>query len=216
MVYEAIAESNLDPAECKLLVIDDKALITHDSGSTFEFRHIARTLRDPIYVFKVNAVAADSSFCRSATLNTIEDVVKIIREWADEVKLVADIPDYWAELQRSNQEFVVGAQWADNTPFTKDEQRRIVIELKAITEHVKERLDLNSEQTAQIEEWQDEVAEASTRLGRKDWKLLVYGTIVNLVVADVVTPGVARNIFAMLIQGIAHLVSGSEPPQILA
>jgi transposase InsO family protein len=102
-----------------------------------------------------------------------------------------------------------------NTAFSQDEQRQIAVQLQQITEQLKKQFELTNEQTERIEEWREEVVEASERIGRKDWKLLAYGTIVNLAVTDVVTPDVARHIFTLLIQGIAHLIGGSGPPQIV-
>ncbi len=215
-IYEAIAASNLDPAECSINQYDlepvTKVEIRHNnSGSTFEFHPITGMS------YRVTYNVIDGHNYTYDTVRNIKDLTLNIRRWGNEVKLTAETPDLWAELWRSRQ-FVVDIMWADtsNTPFTKDEQSRIAVQLEAFTEHVKERFDLNSEQTAHIEEWRDEVTESSERLGRKDWKLLAYGTIVNLVVTDAVTPEVARHIFIMLIQGIVHLIGGSEPPQILA
>jgi hypothetical protein len=102
-VYEAIAESGFDPAECELMLTDDKALITHESGSTFEFGRDYRKMRDPIFRFRVNTVVADSSVRNFFTTCTIGDISKSIREWADEVKLIVDMPDRWAESRRSRE-----------------------------------------------------------------------------------------------------------------
>lgn len=212
-LFEAIAASTLDPAECSLVEIGSKVLISHKrSSSTLELSEP----KDFPGRYGIDYYVDDGhhySFSRRG----FEYVARILTQWAEEVKAITDAPDLWAELQRNSQELVVGIMWADtdNTPFTKDEQRQIVVELGAFTEHVKERFDLNSEQTAHIEELRDEVAEASTRLGRKDWKLLAYGAIVNLVVTNAVTPEIARHIFIVLIQGIAHIIGGSGPPQII-
>lgn len=144
-----------------------------------------------------------------------------IEQWASEVKryveIDAQIPDLWEELRREK-EFLADIQHNDssNTPFTSDERRQIVAELEAIKEQVKEQFDLTSEQTAHIDEWKDEVADASERVGRKDWRLLVYGTIVNLVVTDALPPEVARHILSLFIHIVAQLFGGGGPTGILA
>ena len=86
---------------------------------------------------------------------------------------------------------------------------------------MKERFDLTSEQIARVEKRLDEAAEASERMGRKDWILLFGGTILNLIVTDTLTPSVAGHIFTMTIHGLIHLFTGGSvppqiPPQILA
>lgn len=107
-------------------------------------------------------------------------------------------------------------QWSDvgNSPFTNDERRQIAVDLEGIKEYVREQFDLTGEQIAHINEGLDEAAEATERIGRKDWRLLVYGTIVNLVVADAIPPEVARHILAMVIHAIVQLFGGG-PPHIL-
>jgi hypothetical protein len=68
---------------------------------------------------------------------------------------------------------------------------------------------------AQAEERLDEAAEASKRMGRKDWLIYLLGTITGIVITATVPSGLGEHIFTMVIQGIAHLFTGgSEPPQI--
>ncbi len=230
-IYDAIAGSGLDPAEFKLTVTSAKTVISHVSGSTFEFAYKPGNAREAFssavrgeigtvrgrYISIESVVIDGSQEIRDAAPN-ISDLMIDIREWADEIRLVLETPDLWAETQRSR-DFAINIQQADagNTPFTNDERRRIVVELEAIKEQVKEQFDLTSEQIAGIDQWKDEVAEASERIGRKDWRLLAYGTIINLVVTDALPPEVARHILAMFIQVIAHLfLGGGGPPRILA
>lgn len=216
-VYEAIAESGLDPAECELVLADDKALITHESGSTFEFERDYRRMRDPIFRFKVNAAVADSSVRNFFTPCTIWDISKSIREWADEVKLIVDMPDRWAESRRSR-EFItsIQRQYSANAPFTQDEQEQIEARVQEIKKQLEQQFELSSEQMTLIDEKLEEAVEASTRMGRKDWLIYSLGTITALIITATVTAGVGEHIFAMVIHGLAHLFTGgNEPPRIL-
>jgi hypothetical protein len=212
-VYEAVAKSSIDPAECNIQTTSYGGVLRHASGSTFEFG-----FDEDQEVFWVIATVEDG-FQR-----TIDDgwdfdaVLSLIPDWANEINQVARTPDLWAELRRSR-ELAVEIQRSDigNSPFTNDERRQIVAELEAIKEQVNEQFDLTSEQTARIDEWKDEVAEASERIGRKDWRLLAYGTVINLVVTDALPPEVARHMLSMFIQVIAHLfLGGGGPTGILA
>jgi hypothetical protein len=47
-------------------------------------------------------------------------------------------------------------------------------------------------------------------MGRKDWGLLFGGAVFSLILADVITPGMAGHILIMIEHGIGHLFSG--PP----
>ena len=57
--------------------------------------------------------------------------------------------------------------------------------------------------------------EAAERIGRKDWRLLAYGTVLNLFVTDALPPEVARHILAIFVHVVVVLFGGG-PPQILA
>ena len=211
-IFEAVAKSSIDPTECNVQETNYGGVLNHESGSTFAFGYVEE--RED---FWARATVVDGFERDIEDSPSFEDLLEAIPDWADEINQVGRTPDYWAEMRRSR-ELIADMQQtgSGNPPFTEDEQRQIAAQLQAITEQLKEQFELTTEQTERIDEWRDEVAEASTRMGRKDWKLLAYGTIVNLVVTDTVTPDIGRRIFTMLIQGIAHLLGGSGPPQILA
>ena len=62
-----------------------------------------------------------------------------------------------------------------------------------------------TEQMAAIEQTLDEVKEATTRVGRKDWVMLANGALIGLVASDLVPPDVVQVIFHM-INEIGHLL----------
>jgi hypothetical protein len=141
-----------------------------------------------------------------------------LKDWAYEVKQVIDAPDYWQDVKR-NREFIADVHSDDsgNAPFTEDEQDQIVAQLQAIKKFVAEKFELTSEQMAHIGERLDEAAEASKRMGRKDWLLLFSGIIFTVIVNDMVTPAVAEHIFTMVIHSLGYLFTGgTEPPRLLA
>lgn len=213
-IYKAIAESNLDLAEFEFTVDEDETTITHTySESTFKLT-IGRRASD--FGYEARAIVTDGTDHLYMSDLGIENMLTPIQNWANEIKRYIETPDYWTEMKRSR-ELVAAIQWADigNAPFTNDERRQIRVELEAIKEHVKEQFDLTSEQIAHIDERLDEAAEAAERIGRKDWRLLLYGTILNLFVADALPPEVARHILAMFVHVVVVLFGGG-PPQILA
>ena len=211
-VFEAIAQSSVDPAECNLEPQPFGGMLRHKSGSTFEFGY-----HEEEGIFWAIATVVDGFRWEIEDSPSFDDLLHTIPSWADEINQVARTPDLWAELRRSR-ELVLEIQSADigNTPFTIDERRQIVLELEAIKEQVKEQFDLTSDQIASIDEWKNGVAEASERIGRKDWQLLVYGTILNLFAAGALPPELARHILSIVISVMmAHLfLGGGGPPQI--
>jgi hypothetical protein len=212
-VFEAIAQSNLDPGECVYEEREGYDAVRHESGSTLEIKTISFTASIRRYELYGHVVDG-KKFPKIGSPN-IEQGKPYIKEWAEEVRLVVGTPDLWAEMRRSR-ELIADIQRADsgNMPFTQDEREQIVLELEKVKEQVKERFDLTDVQLAYINERLDEAAEATERMGRKDWRLLFGGTILNLIVTDTITPGVAGHIFNVVINGLAHLF-GAGPAQIL-
>jgi hypothetical protein len=224
-IYDAIVERKLDPAEFDLEDTDEKVVITHNSGSQFEFSPKSVNLV-PVLVFgpiadddpftsveyEVKAIVAEG-IDETSTEPSIDYVITVnIPHWLREIQLTVGVPDYWAELKRSRKSIAI-IQRGDfgNTPFIQSEQQQIAAQLQQI----KEQFALSGEQMERIEERLDEAVEASKRMGRKDWLLLFGGIIFTLIIAGTVTPDVADHIFTMAINGLIHLFTGgSEPPQI--
>jgi hypothetical protein len=119
-------------------------------------------------------------------------------------------------MQRGR-ELIAGIQRTDsgNTRFTQDERSRIEAQLQGIAKQLKAQFVLTNEQADRIDEWRDEVVEASERMGRKDWLIYLLGTITALTIAATVPAGVGEHIFTMVIHALGHLFTGgSEPPQV--
>lgn len=134
-------------------------------------------------------------------------------EWCSQVKE----PNLWADLEQVR-ETLIAAQDEDseNTPFTPQEQAEISAQLREIKEYIRVTYSLSSEQLSHVEARFDEAERASRRIGRKDWLLLFSGTILTLIVTDLVTPDAAQHIFVMALHGLGHLFgSGQSPTQAL-
>ena len=220
MAYETIAKAGIDPAQFDLDQ-EDTLLVTHNAGSMFK---VVWSDKSRIYRIRsrfrktliISAVVEDGSDKTYTIPGRFRYVLPKLKKWADEVKQVVEAPDYWEDLKR-NREFMADAQSEDssNAPFTKDEQDQIAAQLQTVKKFVAEKFELTSDQITHIEERLDEAAEASRRMGRKDWLLLFSGTMFSVIITDIVTPSVAEHIFTMVIHGIGHLFTGrSRPPQI--
>jgi hypothetical protein len=209
-VFEAVARSSIDPAECNVQATHFGGVLNHESGSTFEFGY-----NEEQDEFWAVATVVDGFRRQIEDSPSFEYLLEAIPQWADEINQVARTPDLWAELQRSR-ELIAAIQrtGSENTPFTEDEQRQITSNLQAIKEQLRKQFELTAEQFERINARFDEAEEASKRIGRKDWLLLFGGTILNLIVTDTITPPVAGYVYMMVVQGIAHLFGG-PPPQIL-
>ena len=133
-----------------------------------------------------------------------------------ELEDVFETPDLWEELQRSREVIVEIQRDSGNAPFTRNEQKQIGARLQVVKEHAKEQFTLSDDQVDRIAEGLDEVVEAGTRMGRKDWLIYFLGTITALTITATVPAGVGEQISVTVLHGIIHLFSGgSEPPRIL-
>jgi PHD/YefM family antitoxin component YafN of YafNO toxin-antitoxin module len=218
-IYETIVKSQLDPAEFDLEDTGEKVVITHNSGSRFEF-----SPSDRIYILSDERTGYDVRTSVAEGVNethTAPDVKFLttvyIPLWLKEIELTVGVPDHWAELRRNRQSVAI-IQRGDfeNTSFTRDEQEQIAAQLQEIKKQVKEQFAFSNEQIERAEESLDELTEASKRMGRKDWLIYFLGTITALIITATVTAGAGEQISAMVIHGLIHLFSGgSEPPRIL-
>ena len=214
-IYQTIVESYLDAAECTLIVTDEKTIIAHTSGSRIEISEEEISSGTATWKYIVDGIVIDGNRHKFRAGRTADDLATGVRRWADEVAQVVEMPDHWVEMQRGRQLIASIQRGAGSAPFTQDEQGQIAAQLQEIKRHIRGQFELTNEQIAQVEEKLDEAAEASKRMGRKDWLLLFSGTIFTLIVTDIVTPGVAEHIFTMVIYGLIHLFTGGgEPPRI--
>jgi hypothetical protein len=211
-IYDALTKSVIDPAEYKFKISVYNVVIWHSSGSIFS---IVDT-RDGKYkgLYDVKDGGEMFGIKNLAAANDISEILIHIPTWVERIKEIVTIPDLLTEMLR-NRELIVDIQRIDsgNTPFTQYEQRQIEAQLQEIPKQL-EQFGLTSEQKEQVKETLDEAAEASERMGRKDWRIYFLGTITELIVAATVPAGVGEHIFTAVINGLIHLFGGG-PPQIL-
>jgi hypothetical protein len=224
-IYQAIEGSELDPAECDLEILDDKAVIRHRSGSTVYIRRIQPSSSPKIqpspspkfrYIFSFHII--DRNRRRTKRVLNIFSALPDIQRWANEVRWESEIPDLWEQMRRSR-ELITDIQKpnSSNAHFTRDEQGRITAQVHEITKQLKEQFELTREQAEAIDEWRDEVVEASKRMGRKDWFIYVLGAITALTIAATVPAGLGEHVITMVIHALGYMFTGGhEPPQVLS
>src|ERR1700722_3432071 len=83
-------------------------------------------------------------------------------------------PDLWSELARFRE--LLTATDFENTPFTRNEKAAISVRIQQAKEYVRTSGGLTSEQVSRVEARLDHAGEASERIGRKDWLMMVTGS----------------------------------------
>jgi hypothetical protein len=209
VVYEAVVAGGLDPRECTFDYGDAEARITHVPSASFFL------LEGDITRYTAKAVVGDSVKWPGGLPTFWIQVEERVRRWAKEVKEDVDTPDRWAESQRER-EILTGARYEDveNTPFTSDEQAAIAEHLRQTKEYVTRTYSLSDAQILHLEARLDDVAAAASRMGRKDWTLLVCGALLGAFVEGILPQEAVQDILRMTLDGLGSLFGGGGPPEL--
>jgi hypothetical protein len=132
-----------------------------------------------------------------------DEVVRACMSWLSRVREDSG-PDLW-ELAAQERTLLapVGGAGLENTPFTSAERSRIEETLDTVLKEVKKTQELSREQTQLLTAMIADVKESANRFSRKDWMLLLYGSIINVVTQAAFAPDQTRNLLRMIGQGLA-------------
>ena len=216
-IYIAIAEGGLDPATCTLGTSDEtRFVITHESTASWF------TCSD-LPLGRYATTAADASLIMAigtdpgTYLPVIrpDDMIRHLKKWAADVAEYERALDLW-ELGSAAAALreVTALETGSNTRFTAYEQREIDKQLTGIQDYVSDHFELTADQISNIKERLSELAEASKRVGRNDWVLMVEGAAVSLIVnAAVPQHLVVQTMLLMIVHGLGHLFTpgGMQP-----
>jgi hypothetical protein len=86
----------------------------------------------------------------------------------------------------------------ENAAFGSDEATKIAQGLANVAARMTNRQDMTPQQLAMLRAKLEEIADASSRLGRKDWIMFAAGTLTNVVVGAAFSPEAAKALFAAL------------------
>jgi len=146
-----------------------------------------------------------------------DGVQKRLASWADEIRYVVGTPDAWTDVQRMLPIAGDGEGSLGNMPFTADEQIAIAGRIEEIKQQARDNPELTPEHISGIEQKLDELVEASRRVGKKDWRVMLYGMAFGLIVNDAVPSHVVQGIITTVISGLGHIFGlGGPSPSIPA
>ena len=126
-----------------------------------------------------------------------------------------ETPDRWAALLEGLK-FQAALADRDDVPdqaFTADEQAVISQRIEEIKLRARENPELTAKQISGIEEKLDDLVAASGRVGKKDWRVMLYGYAFGMIANDIVPPDVVQGIITSVITGLGHIFGlGGVPP----
>lgn len=96
-----------------------------------------------------------------------------------------------------------------NTQFSPLELERLALSLEAVKERVSSQPTIQPEQISLIHKKLDEIGEAATRLGRKDWINYAAGAITSACASAAFAPEVTKGIFLSLNSAFSWLFSSA-------
>jgi hypothetical protein len=110
-----------------------------------------------------------------------------------------DASDLWeAFMKERTLAELSGSAEEDNRPFTKHEKDYVAKHLKEIKQYLISTQETNAEKQRFIESRIEYLIESSERMGLKDWHMTLMGIIATFVIAAVVTPERAHELFRMI------------------
>jgi hypothetical protein len=208
-IFQTLDEKGIDLDDCDLDT--QNPTVTHvPTGSRFSITVFEG--------FNTNWHVKDgpsSDFGETAARNW-EDVLERLRCWAGEVQYVNDVPDFWRELRRTPA-ILAAAENGEigNAAFTADEQAQISVQIREIASYIRTTRELTTDQMEQVEERLADLDEASGRVGRKDWVLMLEGAALNLFITDLIPAHTVQHILVTALTGLGHLFGiGGVPPSL--
>lgn len=213
-IFRAAADGGVDMAGIHHAVNGDRWVIQHrPEGSAFIFEASDDPARPAYFRFTWSVVDGRESGDRTAA--GFANLLENIRDWARQVAYVANTPDLWAQLGASRELLGSLEQGTDNAPFTADQQAEIADRIEDVKALVRETFSLEARQLHGLDQKLDEVREASKRVGRKDWLMILYGAAFGMVVNDLIPPNVAIQVADLVVRSLGHIFGlGSTPPAI--
>jgi hypothetical protein len=220
-LFKTVVAEGLEPAGCELQ--DPSSYLSLGKIPQVTILHAASSSHFTIWQdagefgYNLQSDVGAVFFLREESCAWDRLVEDYLAGWAREVAYESKNTDLWAAIKRQHEVAeVMAAQGYDNASFTPAEQTEISARLDSAKVFASENLKLASEQLLAIEHRLDELKEASTRVGRKDWLMMAQGAIYGLIANDLVPAHAVQSIFHVVIGGLAHLFGVGGPPPIIS
>ena len=210
-IFAVIRRAGLDPAEFDWTLRaqrqnSQEVLLHEPSGSYFDFIYENAQWA---YVYEPGVDTPH----RAGRAGTWPYELLEVNRWLGAVRREVETPDLWAELERERA--VLARPSADdgqNTPFEARELEHISAQIGELKEYVRAAYDLNEAQQRELQARLDYVEGAARGwIGRVDWWNLFVGSLVNLVLTQIVPPGAVQALLVLAAHGLAGLFGGGVP-----
>lgn len=146
----------------------------------------------------------DEKFIGSRTSNVIwEKQFQNCKDWLSYLQRETESPNLWEAIAQESQ-IISAASLADlNTTFTKEEKEYIHSGIEEIKQYL---LTAHKIDPELVESRLNYLAEASERVGRKDWINLLLSVLIGIVVAAALPPETTREVFRFVGQVLKNVL----------
>lgn len=221
VLFETILASGLDPADFGIGGFISDRVVHKPAGSAFWYQPYTPPGRGSLFSaggrktgepvpprphFKFKFRVTDGPSCEWTPCASTDELWRHITNWLGEIKYVSETSDPWADLGAARQLVTeTDEREIANVPFSAEERAAIAVRIDSVKAQVRDNPELTAEQISGIEEKLDELVEASNRVGKKDWRVMLYGTAFGMIVSDTVPPHVVQGIITSVITGLGHI-----------
>lgn len=140
---------------------------------------------------------------------TWEKQVARFELWLDLLREELETPDLWGQLDGVRN--LVDSWGVENTAFTKEEQSEIALRFAALESKIEHKFSLTHEELAAVKEGLDYLVGASTRVGRRDWLIMLIGTVLSFGLQALLPRAVAENILGAAWEALSGAFEPDTP-----
>jgi hypothetical protein len=115
--------------------------------------------------------------------------------WLNYLLREVQAPDLWGAIANEKALSEVSYEHNENTSFTEEEILKIQKNLEEIKKYLISAQSFSPEQLHYLDVRFNYLQDAASRIGRKDWIILVVGTITNIIITYALSSAVARELF---------------------
>jgi hypothetical protein len=204
-IFGAITEAGLAPVDFELSLdpYEGNTVLDHKrSGASFVIGEEGRS------GISISFEVADGP----RQYRSVDEWLPMVKSWLTVLKRDLETPDLWAVLQQ--QQTMLDSPAGDpveNTPFTAEEQQQIAQQLDEVRAYVKETYELSGDQTRLLEGHLDYLQDATSRMGRVDWRNAVTGVLLGTVVNAALPGDAVRDALRMLLRSVGHMFGHPMP-----
>jgi hypothetical protein len=128
---------------------------------------------------------------------TWENQIEYLNSWLNNLQREIEAPDLWGAIANEKVLAEGSSEQDENVQFTREEIHRIHENLNEIKHYLISSQPFSPEQLNYLDARFNYLEEAATRVGRKDWIILVVGTLTNTIITLALIPSIARELLRL-------------------